>query len=43
MLRQLETDETVPSPNYTEEEESEAWTVLDSFGTIAMGEKNLNN
>ena len=38
MLRQLEADETVPPPNYTEEEETEAWTVLDSFRTIAMEE-----
>ena len=30
MLRQLEADD-VPPPNYTEEEETETWTVLDSF------------
>ena len=36
MLRQLEADD-VPPPNYTEEE-TKAWTVLDSFGTIAMDE-----
>ena len=38
LLRQLKADETGPSPNYTEKEETEAWTVLDSFGTIAMDE-----
>ena len=37
MLRQLEADETVPPPKYTEEE-TKAWPVLDSFGTIAMVE-----
>ena len=35
MLRQLDADETVPPPNYTGKE-TETWTVLDSFGTIAM-------
>ena len=38
MLRQLEADNTVPLPNYTEEEETKAWTVLNSFGKIAMDE-----
>ena len=38
MLRQLEADDTVPSPNYTEDEETKAWTVLDSFRTTAMDE-----
>ena len=38
MLRQLEADETVPPPNYIEEDEPKAWTVLDSFVTIAMDE-----
>ena len=37
MLRQLEAED-VPLPNNTETEETEAWTVLDSFGTIAMDE-----
>ena len=37
MLRQLEADD-VPPANYTEEEETKAWTVIDSFGTIAMDE-----
>ena len=38
ILRQLEADETVPSPNYTEKEETKAWTFLDLFGTITMDE-----
>ena len=37
MLRQLEAED-VPLPNNTEVEETEAWTVLDSFGTTAMEE-----
>ena len=37
MLRQLETDETIQPTNYTEEE-TKAWTVLDSFGTIDINE-----
>ena len=32
------TDETEPPPNYTEEEDTEAWTVFGSFGTVAMDE-----
>ena len=35
MLRQLEAED-VPPPNYTKEEETKAWTVHDTFGTIAM-------
>ena len=38
MLRQPEADETVPPPNYTEEEETEARKSLTPFGTIAMVE-----
>ena len=38
MLRQLEADETVLPPNYTEKEETKTWTVLDSFETINMDE-----
>ena len=34
MLRQLESEHVVP-PN-TEEEETNAWTVFDTLGTIAM-------
>ena len=38
MLRQIEVDETVPPPNCTGKEETEAWTVLDSFGIMALDE-----
>ena len=35
MLRQLEAEDVWP-PSNTETEKTEAWTVLDSSGTIAM-------
>ena len=38
MLRQLEADEIVQPPNYTEKKETKAWTVLHSFGTITVDE-----
>ena len=35
VLRQLDAED-VPPPKYTEEEEIDPWTILDTFGTITM-------
>ena len=36
MLRQTEANETAPTLNHTERDETTAWTVLNSIGTTTM-------